>query len=105
MEKQIIFNHIPKTDGTTLRIILNRVYKPEQVYFLKSTKIGESVENFLKLHQSGRERYRVIAGHAACMLNEIIQKPFTVTILREAVSLFFFAVSISQRKSQLNIQG
>ncbi len=89
MERTILFNHIPKTGGTTLRIIFNRVYGQDKVYFIKSTDIGSSFREFEDFDRKTREQYRVISGHGAEMFSDLVENPFKVSILREPVSLFF----------------
>ncbi|MEJ2595437.1 MAG: sulfotransferase family 2 domain-containing protein [bacterium] len=88
MDHTIIFNHIPKTAGTTLRILLNRVYSPERVYFIESTNITRSLQRFKELTDSGREQYKVIAGHGASSFMPLVSNPFRITILREPVDQF-----------------
>jgi hypothetical protein len=84
----IIFNHIPKTGGITLRGILNKVYKPENIYFIESLDIAGSIQAFENMSSKERSKFKVIAGHGADFISETIESPFRVTILREPVSLF-----------------
>jgi hypothetical protein len=86
--RQVLFNHIPKTGGITLRIILNRVYRENYIFLIKSTDIGSSLKKFSLLSKAERERYKVVAGHGAEMLGHFLDDPFRITILREPVSLF-----------------
>jgi hypothetical protein len=87
--KPIIFNHIPRSGGTTLRIILNRVYGAEKVFFIRSTDIGGSLEEFNSVQmENDPPDYRVISGHGAELFTKFYQNPFRITILREPVSLF-----------------
>lgn len=85
---QLLFNHIPKTGGVTLRIILNRVYGADKIFLIKSTDIKGSLETFSKLPVPSRENYAAIVGHGAELFRDLIGHPFRVTILREPVSLF-----------------
>lgn len=85
---QIIFNHIPKTGGITLRGILNKVYEPENVFFIKSLDIASSIETIKNMSGKERAKLKVIAGHGVDFVSENIDNPFRITILREPVSLF-----------------
>ena len=84
----ILFNHIPKTGGTTLRVIFNKVYGIDQVYFIESKNIGHSLEIFRQMNQDERSNYKVIAGHGAEFFADYIKDPFRLTLIREPISLF-----------------
>ena len=89
MEEMILFNHIPKTGGGTFRIILNRVYGQENVFFIKSTDLFGSLNLFRKLSSRNQNNYKVIAGHGAEYFSEFVNNPIRVTILRDPAELFF----------------
>ncbi len=86
--RQLIFNHIPKTGGVTLRIILNRVYGEKQVFLIKSTDIASSLHTYRNLSPEDKERYSVVAGHGAELFSPFMDDPYRVTILREPLALF-----------------
>jgi hypothetical protein len=86
--RKILFNHIPKTGGVTLRIILNRVYGPENIFLIKSTNIGGSIETFSKYSDSERDKFTAIAGHGAGLFSGWLTEPYRITIVREPVALF-----------------
>lgn len=89
MNKIVLFNHIPRSGGTTLRIILNRVYGEEKLFFIKSKDIAGSLEEFLSEMISEPEpNYKVISGHGAELFCELCSNPFKLTILREPLSMF-----------------
>ena len=88
MERQLLFNHIPKTGGTTLRIIFNRVYGPDRVFFIHSKNIGKSLDEFKNLDKIQRSTFRVVSGHGAGLFAGMLIKPFRISILREPLSLF-----------------
>ncbi len=84
----IVFNHIPRTGGTTLRIILNKVYGEENVFFIKSKDIGLSIKEFREMTCKERSKYKVISGHGANLFLDLVENPFRICILREPVSMF-----------------
>lgn len=86
--RQVLFNHIPKTGGITLRIILNRVYGEQNIFLIKSTDVGSSLRQFSLLSTAERGQYKVVAGHGAEMLSPMVPNPYRVTVMREPVSLF-----------------
>ncbi len=88
MKRSIVFNHIPKTGGTTLRIILNRVYGEEAVFFINSRNIQGSLNEIKEMPDEDRQAYRVISGHAAEMFEKYFEDPFRISVLREPLSLF-----------------
>lgn len=88
MEQPVLFNHIPKTGGTTLRIILNKVYGEGKVFFIKSKSPAESLSAFKKLRSGNRKQYRVISGHGAEYFSADLNNPFRITILRDPIDLF-----------------
>jgi hypothetical protein len=86
--RQLLFNHIPKTGGVTLRIILNRIYGEKNIFLIKSTDIGSSLKYFSSLSREEKDRFAVVAGHGAELFRPYMEDPFRVTILREPVALF-----------------
>lgn len=88
MTKIILFNHIPKTGGTTLRIILNRVYGEDKVYFPSSKDLASSLKQFESFSKDAQQRFSVIAGHATMDYTKFFEQPFYLTILRNPVDLF-----------------
>ncbi len=89
MIRHIIFNHIPKTGGTTLRIILNRAYESDKVYFINNKTLGPSLKEFGEMSAEQRNYYDVIAGVCAEKYAGMIENPFRVNLMREPLSLFF----------------
>lgn len=98
----IVFNHIPRTGGTTLRIILNKVYGEKNVFFIKSKNINSSLEEFKKMDPEERKKFQVISGHGANLFLEFVEKPFRVCVLREPVSMFISQYYYLRRSSNSN---
>lgn len=88
MYKTIVFNHIPRTGGTTLRIILNKVYGEKNVFFIKSKDISSSLDYFRSLAEKNRSAYKIISGHGANLFLPYVKDAFRITVLREPVSTF-----------------
>lgn len=88
MDHTIIFNHIPRTGGTSLRVILNKIYGEERVFFINSRDIPSSLKTFKSLDVDKRKSYKVISGHGANAYIGLVERPFVITILREPLSLF-----------------
>lgn len=88
MEKFILFNHIPKTGGTTLRIILNKVYSIDNVYFIESKNLGTSLQQYFRMQEDERKKFKVIAGHGAFYYVDSVSDSFKITILRNPIDLF-----------------
>ncbi len=86
--RTILFNHIPKTGGITLRIILDKIYGSERIFTLKSTDLGSSLAEFNHFSEKEMQSFDVIAGHGAEMLSHYFDDPFRISILREPISLF-----------------
>ncbi len=88
MKRQILFNHIPKTGGTTLRVILNRVYGQDKVFFFNSRDISSSVEEFRNMNTAQRISYAVVSGHGTPLIAESMKNPFMLSVIREPIALF-----------------
>jgi hypothetical protein len=84
-EGVLIFVHVPKTAGSTLRRILRRQYG-DRVFTVHGTTPAQSMEQFRLLAQDRRDRVRVFQGHMAFGLHEVLPTSATyVTFLRDPV--------------------
>lgn len=82
----IIFLHIPKTAGTTINQILQRQYKPEQIFFL-GANAQASIKNYQKLAMEEKQAIRLVAGHTAYGFHRYTPGSSTYfTFLREPVA-------------------
>jgi hypothetical protein len=86
----VIFLHIGKTAGTTLRVILRRQFRPSQVVLVRARMRPreDTLQDFARLSESERARPRLIMGHTVFGLHRYVPRPSTyVTVLRRPVSL------------------
>jgi hypothetical protein len=93
-ERAIVFLHIPKTAGTTLHRIIERQYRPEELYSPGLTK-GHGVNELAKLSEERRAEIRMLRGHMGFGVDKHLPVPSTyMTILREpidrVVSYYYF---------------
>jgi hypothetical protein len=84
-EKTVVFLHIPKTAGTTLHRIIERHYRPEQLYSV-GFREDESVDALAKLSEKRRAQIRLLRGHFGFGVHKYLPGPSTyMTILRDPV--------------------
>jgi hypothetical protein len=93
----VIFLHIGKTGGMTLRTVLNRQFPPSEILVLRSPdraprnqrlRREDTVQHFASLPESVRRRARLIEGHTIFGVHEFVPRPSTyLTLLRHPVAL------------------
>lgn len=77
----VVFVHIPKAAGSSLRAVLERQYRCGQLY---TVQVLERVPEFAALPQTQRDRYRCIQGHLHFGIHRLLSRPCCyVTMLRE----------------------
>ena len=93
----VIFLHIPKAAGTTLRDILYRQYEKEYIYELDGQNFVRSLEDFKQLDPKEKEKVRLLMGHMYFGLHELLPSPpMYITMLRnpvEKVISYYYFVS------------
>lgn len=87
-----IFLHIHKTAGTTLHRVIERQYRPEQIWTLDGEHF---LDDLLALSEAQRAHIRLLRGHMIFGLHEYMPGSTTYfTLLREPVerviSFFYF---------------
>lgn len=92
---RILFNHVPKCAGTTVTQYLKFHFPRRLVFQMNGRRAFESVERFRALPQRSRFRFRLIVGHSAHSLLDLVHPDtITVTLLRDPIdriiSHYFF---------------
>ncbi|USN99796.1 MAG: sulfotransferase family 2 domain-containing protein [Phycisphaeraceae bacterium] len=81
--RPILFLHLPKAAGTTLKSIIERVYGSDRVAFLKAPR-GE-VEAFGARPVEERTAYDAVAGHMTWGDVPIVPGAHVITMLRDPI--------------------
>jgi hypothetical protein len=90
LDATIIFLHIGKTAGTTLRQVLRRNFRSSDIMVVRvrGRPREETLERFGTLPEEVRARPRLIMGHTVFGLHELIPRPSTyISMVREPKSL------------------
>ncbi len=88
-EPIIIFQHIPKTAGTTLRYIIQYQFPPTAICELygSSGSPAQRIDKLQNLSEFQRKKIKIINTHVGFGLHNFLQQPYTyITFLREPVS-------------------
>lgn len=88
MHNNVIFLHIPKAAGSTLRAIIRRQYSDSQIHVVSSVPdLQQSISQFRNLPQSERAEIRCLMGHGTYGLhNELSGSTEYLTMFRRPVS-------------------
>jgi hypothetical protein len=83
----LIFLHMPKTGGTTLRAVLERIYGPGAAYGVYGRAFGfHDLDDFMVLSRQERGRIRLLMGHMYFGLHGEMPAPcLYLTMLRNPV--------------------
>ncbi len=89
MDKTLIFHHLPKASGTSLRAILHREYDRTRIFTFDGRDAEKSVRKYRQLTDEEKAHYDLIDGHYPVGLHEIIPKPSVyITLVRNPVDRF-----------------
>lgn len=106
-DSTVIFTHIPKTAGTSLRHIVQSQFQPHQVfefYNLRTQppKVLKGIEKYRGLSQTRKAAIEFVSGHVGFGLHEFLQRPCTyITVLRdpiERVISYYYFLSRNQNE-------
>ena len=83
----VIYLHIPKTAGTSLRKIVERFYKEKDIYRIYTREHGfNDMNDFLALPDDEKRKIKVIYGHLSFGIHQYLpQSSSYVTLLRNPV--------------------
>ncbi len=83
--QSVLFLHIPKTGGTTLRSVIARQYPGDSMYEIENP-INENLIAFRDMPETKRWSYKGVQGHMSYGLHEYVEQPASyITMLREPV--------------------
>jgi len=103
VNETIIFLHIGKTAGSTLRPVLKRQFPRGQAITIRARRRPreETLTDFAQLPVAERVRPRLIMGHTVFGLHELVPRPSTyITMVRHPVRL-----AVSQYRYVLRTPG
>jgi len=105
----LIFHHIGKTGGMTLRDIVTRQYPAKALYEFPGGKEMERLDELARMKESRRRKIRCLMGHWIFGVHEHVPGPYAyMTMLREPVDRTisnFQTLSLSGEKPCADLTG
>ena len=106
----VIFLHIPKTAGTTLKHITRRQFSPSETYEFYSVtrESGKGINAFASLPPKRKNKVKFITGHVGFGLHQHIDGPSTyITVLRDPIKrvISFYYFLKRQDKNHPSLEG
>ena len=95
--KKVLYEHIPKCAGTSVRSYLKSQYPFNRIYAVRGSHPARYIAHFESLPEQRRHRYDLIVGHGAHQLRRHVHPDILkATILRDPVdrviSHYFFVL-------------
>ena len=82
----VVFMHIPKAAGLTLRSVLRRQYGPEELISVYAPRMEDTFREIAAMDDRRKRRARALIGHVRFGVHELLPNPCRyVTILRDPV--------------------
>jgi hypothetical protein len=111
--KKIIFLHIPKTAGSTLRKVITRQYGADETlkcyYQKQGLSLREALDEIKALPKEQAARIKIVLGHIGFGVHEYLPWPCSyITILRDpidrVISGYYHILRDSSHKFQAQVQ-
>lgn len=103
--EKLVFVHVPRTGGITLRTVLERQYGRSRTLRLYGDAAERPLDKLERLSAPGLARIQVFAGHVPFGLHRVVPGPIAyVTMLRQPVDriLSHFSYAVERRRSPLH---
>ncbi|NEQ54548.1 MAG: sulfotransferase family 2 domain-containing protein, partial [Leptolyngbya sp. SIO3F4] len=87
-QRLIIFTHLPKTAGTTLKHITQRQYLPNEIFefYSLTRQPSKGINVFESLAEHRSNKLKFVTGHIGFGLHRLTPRPCTyITILRDPI--------------------
>ena len=79
----VIFHHIPKTGGTTLRKAVSKLFEQDNIFIIDRKYSLNTLEN---LSEKKKTKIKFVAGHCCFGVHTFLLEPFTyITLLRDPI--------------------
>ena len=95
--RPIVFIHLPKTAGMTLRGVLERVYEGHPIAFLGNLSKGGELAEFAAMPEADRRAHALVAGHFPWGAQAVLPGARTITVLRDPVERLISVYAYNKR--------